>query len=337
MFLDLIIKRLMPRDTKEKIQALFFEEKLNVKKASKKKIRGNKILEQNVLLPSNDFDYVIDPEIVDLTKNKKFSLLNVDTKKFFYKENINKEVCLPRGYIIKEGKSKSELYFEYYIFPELLSETLFKYNCNNYSIPSNYSYIITTISEQILKNCFIEFDDNSKGKSSEYLNDIYISYVILFALSLSYMDKEERKPRFNNLLQILTKIDNHDMEVLELLFNSLIKLKEEEMAVQLYTMFNQLHINLTWSIFLIMSKILHKGQNVYSAMMKEMKFSRGSSVKLTNRNIQNTTRHGENKFRKRSIKLPGLDDNILGEEIFFDVFGVCLRKPVRTAPSAIAR
>ena len=85
------------------------------------------------------------------------------------------------------------------------------------------------------------------------------------------MDKEERKPRFNNLLQILTKIDNHDMEVLELLFNSLIKLKEEEMAVQLYTMFNQLHINLTWSIFLIMSKILHKGQNVYSAMMKEMK------------------------------------------------------------------
>jgi hypothetical protein len=51
MFLDLIIKRLMPRDTKEKIQALFFEEKLNVKKASKKKIRGNKILEQNVLLP----------------------------------------------------------------------------------------------------------------------------------------------------------------------------------------------------------------------------------------------------------------------------------------------
>ena len=324
MFLDLIIKRLMPRDTKEKIQALFFEEKLNVKKASKKKIRGNKILEQNVLLPSNDFDYVIDPEIVDLTKNKKFSLLNVDTKKFFYKENINKEVCLPRGYIIKEGKSKSELYFEYYIFPELLSETLFKYNCNNYSIPSNYSYIITTISEQILKNCFIEFDDNSKGKSSEYLNDIYISYVILFALSLSYMDKEERKPRFNNLLQILTKIDNHDMEVLELLFNSLIKLKEEEMAVQLYTMFNQLHINLTWSIFLIMSKILHKGQNVYSAMMKEMKFSRGSSVKLTSRNVQNTTRHGENKFRKRSIKLPGLDDNILGEEIFFDVFGVCL-------------
>ena len=130
------------------------------------------------------------------------------------------------------------------------------------------------------------------------------------------MDKEERKPRFNNLLQILTKIDNHDMEVLELLFNSLIKLKEEEMAVQLYTMFNQLHINLTWSIFLIMSKILHKGQNVYSSMMKEMKFSRGSSVKLTSRNIQNTNRHGENKFRKRSIKLPGLDNNILGEEIF---------------------
>ena len=324
MFLDFIIKRLMPRDTKEKIQALFFEEKINVKIATKKYIRANKILEQNVLLPSKDFDYVIDPEIVDLTPNKKFSVLNTETINFFNKEKINKEVCLPRGYIVKEGKTKSELYFDYYIFPELLSETLFKYNCNNYSIPSNYNYIITTISEQILKNCFIVFDDNSKGKSSEYLNDIYISYVILFALSLSYMDKEERKPRFNNLLQILVKIDNHDMEVLELLFDSLIKLKEEEMAVELYTMFNQLHINLTWSIFLIMSKILHKGQNIYSPMMKEKKVSRGSSVKINNRNVQNIKKFGENKIRKRSIKLPGLDDNILGEEIFFDVYGVCL-------------
>ena len=30
------------------------------------------------------------------------------------------------------------------------------------------------------------------------------------------------------------------------------------------------------------------------------------------------------KFRKRSIKLTGVDDYILGEEIFFDVFGACL-------------
>ena len=320
MFLDLIIKRSMPRDTKEKIQALFFLEKLNVKIAQKKLIRGNKILEQNVLLPSKQYDYGKDTEIIDLTGNNSYTILDKETIQFFEKENINKEVCIRRGYKIKEGKTKTEKYFDYYIFPELLSEELFKYNCKNYSIPFNYNMAIEKISENILKICFIEFDDFSKGKSGEILNDIYISYLILFSLSLSYMDKEERKPRFNNLLQILPKIMNHDMEVLELLFNTLIKFGEEDLAVQLYMTLNEMHINLTWSIFLILSKILHKRQNLTN--LKDLKFSRSSSLKL-NRNFQ-SNRIGENKFRKRSIKLPGIDDNILGEEIFFDVFGTCL-------------
>jgi hypothetical protein len=68
MFDEFITKRMMPRDTKEKIQALFFEEKLNVKHAQKKLIRGNRILEQNVLLPSKDYDYKEPREIIDLTE-----------------------------------------------------------------------------------------------------------------------------------------------------------------------------------------------------------------------------------------------------------------------------
>ena len=126
------------------------------------------------------------------------------------------------------------------------------------------------------------------------------------------MDKEERKPRFNNLLQILSKIDKPDMEVIELLFNFLIKLNEEELAAQLYTLLNQMHINLTWGIFFNMANIFHKGQKMYANISKDLKYS------LISRNMQNI------KFRKRSIKLTGVDDYILGEEIFFDVFGACL-------------
>ena len=325
MFLNLIIKRLMPRDTKEKIQALFLEEKINVKLAQKKIIGGNKILGQNILLPSKEFDYQKNPEIIDLTGDNPYTKLSNETINFFSKENINKEICFSKGYIVREGQTKSELYFEYYLFPELLSEELFKYNLVNYHIPSNFNLTINKICEEIIKNSYIKFDEISKNKNGEFLNDILISYVILFTLSLSYMDKEERKPRFNTLLQILYRIDEKDMELIELLFNSLIKLEEEELAMQLYTMFNQLHINLTWSIFSSMSKILHKGQGIYASVVKEMKSSRGSSLKLINRNIQNNIRISENKFRKRSIKLPGIDDNILGEEIFFDVFGVCLK------------
>ena len=322
MFADFIEKRLIPRDPKEKINALFFEEKLNVKYAQKKIFGGNKILGQNVLLTSKDFDYEKNPEIIDLIGNSPYTKLDNETINFFSKENINKEICLPRGFKVREGKTKKEIYFDYYLFPTLLSEELFKYNCKNYIVPNNYNLSITKMSEFILNNCFIKFDEALKNKSGELLNDIYISYLILFSICLSYIDKDERKVRFTNLLQILSKIDKYDMEVIELLFNCLIQLKEEELAVHLYTLFNQMHINLSWGIFLIISKILHNGQEKYSAIMKDVKYGRASSVKSV-RIPQNIIKN-ENKFRKRSIKLPGIDDGILGEQIFFDVFGVCL-------------
>ena len=312
MFLNFIKKRFMPKDTEEKIEILFFSEKLNVKYAEKKIIRGSKILEQNVLLPAKDFDYSKEPEIIDLIGKSRFTILDKETINFFDKENINKEICMPRGYMVSEGKTKNELYFYYYIFPELLSEKIFKYNCNNYYIPENYNLSIQKRSEDIIRLCSIRFEDNIKNKSGELLTDVYISYLILFSLSLSYMDKVERKPRFNNLLQILSKIDKPDMKVIELLFNSLIKLNEEELAAQLYTLLNQMHNNLTWGIFFIMAKIFHQGQKMYASLNKDLKYI------INSKGIQ------INKFRKRSIKLPGVDDYILGEEIFFDVFGVCL-------------
>ena len=323
MFADFIEKRLIPRNTKEKIQALFFEEKLNVKYAQRKIFGGNKIIGQNVLLTSKDFDYEKNSEIIDLIGNSPYTKLNNETINFFGKENINKEICLPLGYKVREGKSKNELYFDYFLFPTLLSEELFKYNYKNYTIPNNYNLSITKMSEFILNNCFIKFDETLKNKSGELLNDIYTSYLILFSICLSYMDKEERKVRFNNISQILSKIDKQDMEVIELLFNSLIQLEEEELAVQLSTLFNQMHINLSWNIFLIMSKILYQGQDIYNSLKKEIKSAGTSSVKMVNRLSVNTYR-SDNKFRKRSFKLPGIDDCILGEQIFFDVFGTCL-------------
>ena len=324
MFDEFITKRMMPRDTKEKIQALFFEEKLNVKHAQKKLIRGNKILEQNVLLPSKDYDYKEPREIIDLTETGNlFSKLDSDTIKFFYNQNINinNEVCLPKGFYVSSGKTQNEIYFKYYIFPALLSDKLFKFNCKHYIAPQNFNFKVAKINENIINNCFIKFDDGKKNKIGEYINDIYISYIILFSLCFWYTDKEERETRFNNMNQILNKIVNHDMEVTELLFNTLIKLGEEQLASYLYSKFNQMHINLTWKIFSLMSKILHKKQN---EILKECKSSRGS-MHFGRSSMHYALKSLDNKnFRSRTIKLEGIDDNILGEEILFDAFGVCL-------------
>ena len=325
MFDEFITKRMKPRDTKEKIQALFFEEKINIKHAQKKLIRGNKILEQNVLLPSKDYDYQEPKEIIDLTETTTtYSILDINTIKFFYNENINNEVCLPRGFAVASGNTQNELYFYYYLFPSLLSDKLFKYNCKHYITPQNFNLKISKINEDIIHNCFIIFEDEKKIKSGELLNDFYTSYIILYSLSLWYTDKEEREARFNNMLQILYKIENYDMEVIELLFNSLINLGEEQLASFLYNKFNQMHINLTWKIFLIMSKILHKYQNKYSESLKESKSIRGS-MHYNRNSMPFTTKNIDYKnFRTRSIKIPEIDDNILGEEILFDTLGACL-------------
>ena len=318
MFFDFIFKRMMPMDSNDKIEALFFEEKLNVKHAQKKLIK-NKILGQNILLPFRGYNYQDPKIIIDLSEtNNSCNKLDPNTFNFFNCNNKIREICLSRGYTITQKASSNELFFDYLLFPTLLSEKLFKYNCKHYVNPQNYVAIITKINEDIIHNCFIKFDDGKKNKTGEMTNDIYISYIILFSLTLWYTDKEEREFRFNSMLPILNKIEKHDMEVTELLFNTLIDLEEEQLAYHLYKRYNQLHVNVTWTIFSLMSKILHKKQYSSSGTIKDNKSNRGSLSTGHNNssNIKN--------YRTRSIKLPDVDDNILGEDILFDTYGTCL-------------
>ena len=314
MFDELIAKRMLPKDQRDKIQALFFEEKLNVKYAQKKLIRGNKILEQNALLPSKEYDYREPKEIIDLSENGLFSELDSNTLKFFYKPNINKEECLPRGFSVREEGLKGQLLFDYYIFPCLLSEKLFKYNCKNYVPPSNiFSQKMDLINSSILQKSFIKFDNLKKNYSVELLNDIYLSYLILFALTFWYTDKEEREFRFNNMMQILDNIEFHNIEVMELLFNSLIKLDEEDYAILIHTKYLKLHLNPTSKIFSIVSKILKKKKTNRSSIH----YDNRSMAKAPKKNIE------RKNFRTRTIKLSGIDDDILGEQVLFDAFGIC--------------
>ena len=328
MFDELIKKRMMPKDLREKIQALFFEEKLNEKYAQKKFFRGNKILEQNTLIPSKEYDYVEPKEMIDISETGLCSKLDANTVNFFSRENVNKEDCLPRGFSVRPGSSKGEFFFEYYMFPALLSEKLFKYNCKNYIVPTMvYSKKIEELNRSIIRNCFIKFDDIKKNTSNELLNDVYISYLILFSLTFWYTDSDERQYRFNNMMLILEKIEAYDLEVMELLFNTMIKLGEEEFAILLYTQYLNLHLNPTSKIFSVVSKILKKQQGLYpESTSKSLKSNRSASLHCGNRSMVYTPQviSDTNNFRTRTLKLPGIDKDILGEQVQFDAYGICL-------------
>ena len=326
MFDELVTKRIIPRDQRDKMQALFLEEKINVKLATKKIIQKKKILEPNILLPSKKYDYQEPSEVIDLSENGLFSALDERVIEFFYKPNANKTECLPRGFNIRQGGLKGQLIFEYYIFPSLLSEKLFKYNCKNYIVPSNvYSRKIEELNSEIISKCCIKFDDIRKNSNRELLNDIYISYLILFSLTFWYTDKEEREVRFYNMIQILEKIEFHNSEIIELLFNTFINLGEEDFAIELHTQCLNLHLNPTAKIFSIVSKILKKKENIYTENKNEIKKSVRSSMGYGNRSMVKSKKISEIKnVRTRTIKVQGKDDDILGEQIMFDSYGICL-------------
>ena len=69
MFIEFIFKRMMPKDCNEKVEILFFEEKINEKLLSKKLFGKTKIKEQNILLSSKEYNYAKDAIIIDCLKD----------------------------------------------------------------------------------------------------------------------------------------------------------------------------------------------------------------------------------------------------------------------------
>ena len=90
-FKEFILKRNNPKNSLEKIEAIFFEEKINEYIADNKVFGKNKIREQNKLLLSKEYDYISEPEIIDLSiqnlKNEYRILIFIFQlyNKFFYK------------------------------------------------------------------------------------------------------------------------------------------------------------------------------------------------------------------------------------------------------------
>ena len=69
MFMEFIYKRMMPKNCNEKVEVLFFEEKIKEKSSTKMLFGKSKLLEQNVLVNCKDYDYDQDIEIIDLRPN----------------------------------------------------------------------------------------------------------------------------------------------------------------------------------------------------------------------------------------------------------------------------
>ena len=320
MFIEFIYKRMMPKDCNEKVEILFFEEKINEKYSQK---FFSKNTPQNILLPCKDYDF-------DENNILKIDLCpeNSVTQNLYNFLITNKNLLptfLNKGYQITINKEKNTINFNYTLFPCFYSEKLFILNTASYLKGSLPIYKeIEAINTKIVNKSSMRFiQTKNMKKSSEGENDLYLCYLILWSLFFWYIKKGETDYRFLKMLEILEKIEEHDIKIFELLFKVLVDggNENDENVIILYKKFIHFRLNPSWDMFSLVSKIIKKKQN---AKKKKNMLHQDTNFKdLRNKFLkENKIRMDSNEF-ERSIKIEGIDDLIYTDTLLFYAYVIC--------------
>ena len=295
IFQSFVYMRMIPKNSKEKIDVLYFDEKINQNFPNKS--------QHNIFLGSQEY------EICNKYSVQKARKLTKEEKKF-YKDLDNKKKLLTYGIIIKE--EKGNIYFKYPIFPKLATEFFFADNFKEYFVPNNLNENIETINEDMISKSHL---GGIKTKQDDMINYIYLSWMQMWAMTFWYCDEQEKRYWFQELLKIIEKTTSHDMEIYNLLFETLSINGKENMVLDLYNILLKLHLNPSFKVHNIVMKILDKKKNKIDKNMNKSllnNIKKESEPKYTNKN-----------FRKRTFKSKYYG-NILSDNIMIYAFDTCI-------------
>ena len=322
-FKEFISKRFNPKNSLEKIEAIFFEEKINENIADNKVFGKAKIKEQNKLLLSKEYDYISEPEIIDLSiQNLKNEYIEI-----FKDVNFIKEKCLIQGYSIELNKNNNFNY-KYYIFPTLidfnsLSSSNIITNNNYFSPPLLYKYI-DLINAKISKISSLKFFEDFKIQKNYAENDLYICYILLWCLTCWYTEDKEKEYRFGKMLQILDKIKYKKNEIYNLLI--------EYLNIYRYT---------DDDIFYVYIKLLNKKSHpnlnifniIFDVIQRKLRENKKENLieillnhdKKNNEIIQSKISQSPEIFTKRKLKTQcDFEDNIILDDVEFICYTKCI-------------
>ena len=335
MFIEFIYKRMMPKDCNEKVEVLFFEEKINEKISHKFFKLAKSSVPQNVLLPSKDYDFD-EKEILkidlcpDITITDNLVTYIYNNKEKMINGFLNKGIIINLKNI--EDKKDNEINitnnaisFNYVLFPSIYSEKLFIFNQSNYNKGSVPLYKeIEEINTKIVNKCSLKFiQRNNVQKNSEGENDIYICYLILWTLVFWYIKEEEKNEKFLKMLEMLEKVEEHDIKIFDLLFKVLVDNGNEndENVIILYKKFINFRLNPSWDMFSLVSKIIKKKQN---KSKKENMLHQDITLKELKEKFIKEKKISENLIKnKHTLRNEELDESIFSDEILFYAFATC--------------
>ena len=320
MFMEFIYKRMMPKNCNEKVEVLFFEEKIKEKSSTKMLFGKSKLLEQNVLVNCKDYDYDKDIEIIDLRPNK-----DLEDKLYSYlfeRKNYIVKECLNKGFSVSVDEDKKKTFFYYYLFPTLLSEKLFILNAEIYKTPAPFYKDIEEINTKIVNKSYLKFIQNMQIlKNSEAENDLYLCYIIIWSLTMWYTEDKEKDYRFFKMLEMIENIEEHDIKIFEIIFKNLVEYSEDENVILLYKKFIHLRLNPSWEMFSLVSKIIKKKQN---ATRKKNLLHQDINAKELITKLKNDKKiENENIFHQRTLKYDESESIIFSNALSFYAYFKC--------------
>ena len=292
IFGDFLYLRMIPKNTKEKIRILLFDEKINENSNS------------NVFTKTKEYEFVDNHEI-----QRPRSLTQKEI--YFYKQPENQKKLIDYGVLVTDDKNdKTKVTFNYPIFPKLTSLLFLNDNIGVYFPPENWNENINSINEDLISKSHL-------GDVSIRLDDmkkyIYLCWMQMWAMTFWYCEEKEKNYWFQELVRIIELSNCYEMEIFNLLFETLNKYGKETMVLKLYSILLKKRLNPSFKVHDIVMKI-NEHRKVEKTTNDNIKKILEKEDKLIYRKVN---------FSKRTFRSKYYP-NILTENINFFAFDTCI-------------
>jgi len=261
----------------------------------------------------NDNDNNDDDELFSDKNNER------KTMSFHNNNNMNNMDMKKEDLRMSQHFKKTQPLFTYYIFPKLNNDYFYKSDIKNYYIDFSIYQEVKNIDNELLSKSHLS---RVEIKTNEATNYIHLIWLKMWVSTFYYQDKQEQKYRFLQMLNILDKINQHEMGVINNLFTVLVNNEiDEDLLLLLYDKI--LHYQLIPSNFIfrtIRKLISNKKNKLKLKTFNISKYLSSISGQLEKDLIE--IRKTKKNFRKRTMRSI-YDTQILDEKVSFLVEENC--------------
>ena len=264
------------------------------------------ILKNNLKIDNND------ESIENFKKNNNID--NQINKNFIHKHS-EEEVLLSKN----NKSSKNQPLFSYIIFPKLDNEYFYKNDIKNYHIDFSMFQEVKQVDNELLSKSHLSPIEIKTNETSNY---IYLLWLKLWVSTFHYQDKNEQKYRFFQMMNIIRRINQHEISVINNLFSVLVKYKlDDDLILYLYQHILYYQLIPSNFIFRTIRTLINNKKN----KLKLKTFNITKYFKTLKDKLNNEMREGlylKKYFRKRTLKSI-YDTEILEEKVTFSIEENC--------------